>query len=425
VPVPCTPPRIPFVSRTSTLTNDRATSSPSRVSSRWKTHLLSGVLLLFASAGFVGLSELALRLVLEPGDFLLAELVPDPVRGHRIMPGSTGHDELGFRNAAVPAAPRVLAFGDSMTYGVRAPASQSWPEHLSRMIDAPVYNLGLGGYGPLHYLQLARAYGPKFQAQTWVVGVYLGNDMMDAYNTAHDLEGWRSWRLSERPASALSPFDVVAAAAAPKKRFEATRHWLAQHSVLYAVVTAVLRTQLGIGKPSVEPVAPSADLRWSWTDGKDRHMDTVFQPMPVLAALDLNIPQVAEGYQITERALRELKAEARSQRARLVVLMIPTKERIYCSLLAQKQADAATPPAFTKLCAAEERLARRLGDFLRAEELDLIDPSEAIRQHLQAGERLYLNEPDGHFMGAGNAVVARVVAGRLEPRLASAAPTGK
>ena len=100
------------------------------------------------------LVEAALRLAVNPGDLLLASVVADPILGHRIEPHTTGHDALGFRNAAAPARAHIVAIGDSQTYGVSAPRAGSWPSQLSDMLGETVYNMALGGYGPLEYLHL-------------------------------------------------------------------------------------------------------------------------------------------------------------------------------------------------------------------------------------------------------------------------------
>lgn len=371
-------------------------------------------LLLVMALGFAGVAEIALRLVLNPGDFLLAKLVPDPVRGHRIQGGSTGHDKLGFRNDKVLTSAQVLAFGDSMTYGVMAPAALSWPRQLGQKIDAPVYNLGLGGYGPLQYLDLARTYGGQIPSKVWVVGVYLGNDMIDAYNLAHDNDTWKTYRLSERRSSELSAFDVVNAAAAPTKRFEAARHWLAQNSMLYSVVRATVAARLGADKDAIPASPLTDDLRWRWQDRRDPALDTVFQPLSTLTALDLSLPQVAEGFQITQRALVEIKAEAERNQAKLVVMLIPTKERVYCERI--KRSAAVMPAAYVKLCDAEPALARKLADFAQKEDIPLTDVAEPLSQEILKGERLYLPNIDGHFVGQGNAVVASAMAAYLGGR---------
>jgi len=148
---------------------------------------LANLALLFvATFAALALAEVGLRFAVNPGDFLQATLIEDPVLGHRIEPFSTGHDALGYRNSGVPTQADIVAIGDSMTYGVSAPRDFSWPQQLGRLRGKHVYNMALGGYGPLHYLYLARASAANLKPKLLVIGVYLGNDLMDAYNLAHN-----------------------------------------------------------------------------------------------------------------------------------------------------------------------------------------------------------------------------------------------
>src|SRR6185503_20935478 len=89
-----------------------------------------------------------------------------------------GIDAFGFRNEARPLHADVVALGDSHTYGYNVQAGESWPAQLSRLSGLSVYNMGMGGYGPLQYLALtsrALALHPKHL----VVAVLLINDLAD------------------------------------------------------------------------------------------------------------------------------------------------------------------------------------------------------------------------------------------------------
>src|SRR6185295_19744876 len=114
-----------------------------------KSTLLALVLVSTAFALLMG--ELVLRFVFNPGDFLYAEVVDHPFVGARIKPGTTGHDMLGYRNREVPDRADVVVLGDSMTYGVGAPRDSTWPDQFAALLRKTVYNMGLGGYGPLEY----------------------------------------------------------------------------------------------------------------------------------------------------------------------------------------------------------------------------------------------------------------------------------
>src|SRR5688572_18575094 len=93
-----------------------------------------GNLLLLAGSVVVSffLAEGLMRLVFEPVDFLSPYMVVDNVLRHRVEPHSGGHDVWGFRNKSVPSRADIVAIGDSLTYGVAAPATHSWPAALGR-----------------------------------------------------------------------------------------------------------------------------------------------------------------------------------------------------------------------------------------------------------------------------------------------------
>src|SRR5262249_21309281 len=129
-----------------------ASEQPKPRSSR----LANLVLLVLSTVGAILLAEFGLRFTVNPGDFLHATLIDDPVLGHRIQPLTTGHDGLGYRNIVVPERADIVAIGDSQTYGVGAPRDSSWPYQLSQLLGENVYNMAVGGYGPLQYLYLTQ-----------------------------------------------------------------------------------------------------------------------------------------------------------------------------------------------------------------------------------------------------------------------------
>ena len=71
------------------------------------------------------------RFFMDPVDYLKPPLVYDDVLGHRIEPGSGGHDEWGYRNKNVPESSDIVAIGDSQTYGIGATSTDAWPAVLA------------------------------------------------------------------------------------------------------------------------------------------------------------------------------------------------------------------------------------------------------------------------------------------------------
>ena len=114
------------------------------------------VSLLVALSVFISLilGEAVVRTIFDPLDYLQAYLVKDDILGHKIEPNSAEHDSWGFRNKSVPASAKIVAIGNSQTYGVSATARNSWPAQLQVLMREGAYNLSLGGYGPVEYYYL-------------------------------------------------------------------------------------------------------------------------------------------------------------------------------------------------------------------------------------------------------------------------------
>ena len=113
---------------------------------------------------------------------------------HVIKPGSGGHDAWGFRNKTVPASTNIVAIGDSQTYGASAAAKDSWPSTLQRISKLSVYNLALGGYGPVQYFHLLTTYATKLKPKIIIVGFYFGNDLLETYRIVHNNKHWQYLR---------------------------------------------------------------------------------------------------------------------------------------------------------------------------------------------------------------------------------------
>src|SRR2546421_1234104 len=99
----------------------------------------------------LSVTEGGLRIVekVQLGDRARAATVDDPQLGMRVVPYATGHDANGFRNASVPPKVDIVALGDSQTWGVNVHKDDAWPQQLEKLSGHSVYNMGVGGYGPI------------------------------------------------------------------------------------------------------------------------------------------------------------------------------------------------------------------------------------------------------------------------------------
>ena len=117
-------------------------------------------------------------------------LLPDYRGAHMehdaAVPTSTNPD--GFRgpawDAARAAAPlRVLALGDSCTFGRGVPDEGTWPAQLEARLrargqEAAVWNAGVPGYDTVQEAALLRRLGPRVRPQVVVV-MWLPNDVLE------------------------------------------------------------------------------------------------------------------------------------------------------------------------------------------------------------------------------------------------------
>jgi lysophospholipase L1-like esterase len=348
--------------------------------------------------------ELLLRVALEPADVLQISLIKDPILGYRIPPYTPGHDSLGFRNARLPEQSDIVAVGDSQTYGVSAVREDSWPAQLGRRLGRSVYNMAVGGYGPLEYLYLINHETARLHPKEIVVGFYFGNDLMDACVAVEHRQYWSRWRTAAGPEICTEPPDAP-------RRFGALRDWLARHSVTYGVAKAALLAPVITRLKEREAKHGSPDEEMPWVDPANAAVQTIFTPQLRFAALDPKQPGVQEGMRGTERAFGEMREATNAQGARLLVALIPTKEAVYCDPV--QHSGVALPPIYARLCTAEAQLARELSRYLAAAGIRYIDLAKPLQDAAATHRPLYPSDDNGHPIAAGYAVIAKAVYDKL------------
>ena len=141
---------------------------------------------------FLALGEAALRLAdpaLSRSGLFGDPRTPASLKPYQTVSGSIGHsNSLGFRDrerseARPSSAPRVVALGDSFTWG----AGVQYDDVFLTLAEAAlqkmnsrteIINLGVPGFEPEHYLHLLKSYGLRLHPDVVVVNFYIGNDLM-------------------------------------------------------------------------------------------------------------------------------------------------------------------------------------------------------------------------------------------------------
>ncbi len=318
--------------------------------------------------GCILLGELALRL-LTPFPQRLDPRVPHPTLRYVLDPALPDVDAAGFRNLRLSRD--IAAIGDSHTYGYNVEADASWPARLAAESGREVYNFGVGGFGVpdyAHCVQLALAQG----CRTLLVAFYPANDLAD-------------WDYVFPPPPLSAPM--------------ALQRFAIERSALVAATRSALRKRPAL----VRPGAPCTDL--AIAAGRVRRHG---------AAMDLADSLVVARLQQAGTLFAAMAEACRADDARLGVLLIPSKMRVYSACAARHGAEL--PPEVARAVASEQALLASFREELARLGLPcrdaLAELGEALEIERAAGRPLY-PATDGHPLAAGYAAYARAAAALL------------
>jgi len=392
------------------------------------------------------------QLLAPPGTAPIPPTVPDARLGHRPNPSYPGHDRKGFRNPAVPVTARIVALGDSQTYGTNVGPGDAWPRQLESLTGTTVYSMACGGYGPAHSLILwdeALTLSPAIVIEAF----YAGNDLFDSFDLVYnrgqlpelrnpDPEVQASVREAERAepiAERASRMFEMRTAPAPVRRREAAgprhpfslRGWIETHSKLCGLFRAVWRES---ARAATDPgAAPRQTPEQQWGQARmfaerhraycqaftDERFKTVFTSEYRLTALDLGDPRILEGLRISLDAMQSMHRRAVGRNIRFLVVLIPTKEMVFRDLWQSPSA------SYRSLTENEERLWKLMKAFLEDHGIEYVDALPVLRDQLAASVQPYPVSHDGHPNESGHKAIARLVASRLAGAPGSQAQVGK
>ena len=296
---------------------------------------------------------------------------------NEVLINSKGLRDRDFPYDRRPGTLRILAVGDSFTFGQGVEAGEAWPKMLEKALGpgAEVLNSGVSGWGTAQEMLWLEEEGFRYRPDVVVLGFYV-NDFWD--NAALPNDG-------PRPRFTLETGRLTATnlpLRAPRNdRILSTALYLHNHSLLYRLFEQRWRSfQAGWLRPvDFTPISGKRPT------GRPRQPEA-----PV------SIPAV----DVTGALLSEIERSCETQGARLVVLLIPGHWQVrpalrgFGSFAAQRDAYAAA----RTLC-----LDRRL----RA-----LDTYPALAASEERGVAVY-NPTDMHWNAAGHGLAAGLLADAL------------
>jgi lysophospholipase L1-like esterase len=349
-------------------------------------------------------------------------LIGDSQLGVRGNPLNPDHDRRGYRNPRNLERAAIVTLGDSQTYGASVAQEEAWPHQLAALVGVSVYNYALGLYSSAHnLLQIDEAL--SLEPQLIYVGLYFGNDLQDAFQlsrtnreiaalvppdlveTIEDLE-------LEKPLGA----EVVELFAAegmdgPSEPTSAARRFVSRYSKLYGLARA-LRHRLA-ARPTVSALlATDFETAVSGLTPRKRRYASIYEGpdwRTILTSayrgqmLNLEDPRIRAGMEIIKSSLIEMEARSRAAGVRLVVVLIPTKERVFWPRVDHPEQHT----GLRSLVGNERMIHGELTGFLDQRGLEYVDVLESLRV---GAVQPYFENADGHPNAAGHAIIAEAVA---------------
>lgn len=374
-------------------------------------------------------------------------LVDDPILRHRVDTAFTGVDADGWRNFTVLENADIVAIGDSQTYGVAAQIQDAYPQQLAQQTGLDVYNLAVGGYGPVHYSYLLDTALEK-SPETIIIGVYLGNDIYDC-QTITELPYWRD-NFAERdiyieespydPASYIVSADGTIIGRRPfgedftvsegraldeetKDNVSGVKQLLNSSMALgylwYGVARPIAISQAsqfeGIKTAVAQAESANGNLQVSVAYEDDKIM-VALTPYRRWVALNWESEVIQNGYSICEQHLEDIQERCVANDAHCLFVIIPTKEAVYAPYLTAQGFEL--KGYYSLLMQMENDMRDRLLTFFDSIDGDVLDVTHpmqvAAQQYALEKQLIYPFHYDSHPNGNGYGVIATAIADHLD-----------
>ncbi len=313
-------------------------------------------------------------------------------------------NSLGLRNAEIGAKPagvrRVLALGDSFTFGHAVEAAEAWPAVLQELLNArggaryEVVNAGVGGYGTGQQLLLYEELESRVEPDLVVLGFAVVNDVLD--NLCIYAERFKA----DSPCFHLEGSRLTVAPPRPPAEADRPASWPPKSRAFELLMGQARRVALW--NPRALAIAHSFGVRVR---------DTQVLPDTVAAWYDDRF--AADGWRLTRRLVLELRERAGRRGAPLALLLIPSALQVDRGLRGALAALADDRAAIHAFLRDPYRPQRILGDFCHGVELPCADPLPVSLEAAARGERHYY-PIDGHWTPAAHRVAAGLLLEQLE-----------
>ena len=318
----------------------------------------------------------------------------DPVVGYRLKPGATARfrtadfdtdiviNSSGTRDREIePKAAdelRIVVLGDSLVLAVQVEQEETFTAVLEKRLNAHrapgearyrVINAGIQGYGPVEELAFFEHVASRFEADIVLVGVFVGNDAMEANDT-----GARILPVAEG-AVAPGASDASDAVKLPS-RYPLWLRRLTRRSMVLQV-TRMRATTLLERFGQVRPI--------------DRALTMYLPELP---------PEMARGLAVSRECIKRIDAIARARGGRTGIVLLPARFQVRDDDYANLRAIVAESGATLVRDAGTKRFQEALAPL----GLPMMDPLPVFRRLPQQPELFFATT--AHLTVRGHEVLA-------------------
>lgn len=347
-------------------------------------------------------------------------------------------NQLGFRDREFAltkgATTRIVAVGDSFTYGWGVGVEQSWPKLLEaglrgRGLDVEVADLGQPGASPVVYTQTAAKAIPLLKPDVVIVGITQGDDLAQMKGLNEPLASPRASGGQEGAGGPRQGGASRLAGAVLGRLYPNFLLLLRARAVGMQAVSSEWKSQ---AERILQSLTPEESGRFDRLDDEvkgrflrgelnpDLLQGSLKRPGYFSETLDTSRPAVRAMIAAMGRELATIKKVAADNHAEVVVVSIPYK--VYASRRDLESSSRLgldlAPEMVTSNAAAEAVGAACAGSGVRA-----FDVTEAFRAEADKAPLFF--ELDGHLNPKGHDVFARLLTPQLEGYLSEEGMGGR
>jgi lysophospholipase L1-like esterase len=331
---------------------------------------------------------------------------------------TTTTNSLGFRDREFSqnkkVKTRIVALGDSFTYGWGVAAEESWPKALEQRLrslglDVEVANLGKPGASPRDYADIAEQSLPLLQPDVVIVGVLQGDDLaqMEAPPPLISALVQRPGKPNgisrrdrlRRLAGWLYPnFLRVVDDQAGASAAALTSEWQQQAQLLTTAFTTEEKARLDKLDPQVKDAFRLGELNPSLI------YLGIHSPDYFLQTMDFNSAETQNQISNMSEQLVRIRIAASQINAKVIVVSVPYGIYVSPASRASRQrlGFAVTPEMLTTNPEDEA-----IGNASQRAGLDFYEFTDQFRK--ASTQQQFFYELDGHFNRAGHAFFAEAL----------------